>query len=598
MVTKTDKMIKKVFFFCTCFIFALKLTGQDVSLFKQWIGNYDFTFVGNTMNREENNPANYLITNTSSSAELNLSPTDSIVAAYLYWAGSGDGDFNILLNSEAITPDRTFSQVNVFPDLRLTYFSAYKDVTTYLQTTKNGTYTLSEFDISPFELDHFQRKTNFAGWAILVVYENPSLPLNQINIYDGLQGVPSSLSINLDNLNILDVSGATAGFIAWEGDLNLATESFLINGQLVGNALNPVNNVFNGTNSVTGSSQLYNMDLDIYNIENYIAVGQTNMTVELTSFQDFIMINTVVTKVNSRLPDASIILNNYTTECDANSIQLTYTIYNLNSNDILPAGTTVDFLIEQNVIASTVTQQDILVGEHETGNITINIPLETPDFFQLTAVVDAANVVTELLENNNSFNINVQQLFSPSFNQLNDLISCNLGFTRAIFDFSEYETLVTSNPDVTVSFFKSLTDLESDSNEIFNTFNFEATSTPMDVFVRLTNNLGCFSITSFKLLTSNCPPVIYNAVTPNADTKNDSFFIDGLQDIFINFRLEIYNRWGKLLWVGTNSEPQWNGYVKQGIGSKKAPEGTYFYVLYLNEVEYPKPLTGYLYLTY
>ena len=102
MVTKTDKMIKKVFFFCTCFIFALKLTGQDVSLFKQWIGNYDFTFVGNTMNREENNPANYLITNTSSSAELNLSPTDSIVAAYLYWAGSGDGDFNILLNYNEI----------------------------------------------------------------------------------------------------------------------------------------------------------------------------------------------------------------------------------------------------------------------------------------------------------------------------------------------------------------------------------------------------------------------------------------------------------------------------------------------------------------
>ena len=54
-------------------------------------------------------------------------------------------------------------------------------------------------DISAFELDHFQRKTNFAGWAILIVYENSSLPLNQINVYDGLQGVPDNLSIDLSH---------------------------------------------------------------------------------------------------------------------------------------------------------------------------------------------------------------------------------------------------------------------------------------------------------------------------------------------------------------------------------------------------------------
>lgn len=591
-------MLKKVFFVIINFTFTLNINGQDVSLFKQWNGRYDFTFIGNTMNQEENNLTNDLITNTSSSAELNLTPTDSIVAAYLYWAGSGDGDFDILLNNQAITPDRTFNHSNTSLGLALTYFSAYKDVTSYLQITKNATYTLSELDISPFELDHFQRKTNFAGWAILVVYENPNLPINQINIYDGLQGVPSSLSINLDNLDILDVNGATAGFIAWEGDVNLATESFLINSQLVGNALNPVNNVFNGTNSITGSNQLYNMDLDIYNIENYIAVGQTNMTVELTSSQDFIMINTVVTKVNSRLPDASIILNNYTTTCDANSIQVTYTIYNLNSNDTLPAGTPIGFFVAENFIGSTLTQNDILVGEHETGSITLDIPIETPEFFQLTSIVDYTNLVTEFLENNNNFEIQVQQWLLPEFNPLYDLTSCNLGFKRAVFDFSEYEALVTSNPDIEVSFFKSQTDLETNSNEIFNTFNFEATSTPMNVFVRLTNNFGCSSVTSFKLLTTNCPPVIYNAVTSNSDTKNDTFFIDGLRDIFTNFRLEIYNRWGKLLWVGTNSKPNWDGYVKEGVGSKKAPEGTYFYVLYLNELDYPKPITGYLYLTY
>ena len=31
-----------------------------------------------------------------------------------------------------------------------------------------------------------QNKTNFGGWAIIVVYNNNALPLNQLNIYDGL----------------------------------------------------------------------------------------------------------------------------------------------------------------------------------------------------------------------------------------------------------------------------------------------------------------------------------------------------------------------------------------------------------------------------
>lgn len=590
-------MVRKIFFSFLFLVFFTLVSAQDVSLFTQWNGRYDFTFVGNTMNQAENNPSNFLLTNTSSSADLNLNADDNIVAAYLYWAGSGDGDFEVVLNSETITPDRTFSHVRFFPGLTLSYFSAFKDVTSFLQTNGNGTYTLSQLDISAFELDHYQRKTNFAGWAILIVYENPNLPLNQINIYDGLQGVPDSLVINLNNLNILDNNGATAGFIAWEGDVGLPTESFLINGQLLSNAINPVNNVFNGTNSVTGSTQLYNMDLDIYDIENYISIGQTDVTVELTSFQDFIMINTVITKVNSQLPDATIVLDNYATSCNAGTIDVEYTVYNLNSTEILPAGTEIGFFIDSVLIGSTTTQNDIPIGGNESGSTTLTLPLNTPEYFQLVATVDYTNNVTELLENNNNNEIDIRQWLSPVFNNLEDLTSCNIGFTRALFDFSEYETIVTSDDTIDVAFFESFDDAENNINEIFNTFNYEAEATPMQIFVRLTNDLGCFSITSFQLLSENCPPTVYNAVSANNDGMNDDFFIDGLRDIFVNFRLEIYNRWGKLLWVGNNSRPNWSGYVEEGVGGTQAPEGTYFYILYLNDPDYSDAITGYLYLT-
>ena len=65
---------------------------------------------------------------------------------------------------------------------------------------------------------------------------------------------------------------------------------------------------------------------------------------------------------------------------------------------------------------------------------------------------------------------------------------------------------------------------------------------------------GCFQFTSFLLQTENCPPTVYNAVSPNSDGSNDAFFIDGLRDIFVNFELLIYNRWVNILWTGNNNK--------------------------------------------
>ena len=64
----------------------------------------------------------------------------------------------------------------------------------------------------------------------------------------------------------------------------------------------------------------------------------------------------------------------------------------------------------------------------------------------------------------------------------------------------------------------------------------------------------------------------------------------------MNFELLIYNRWGKHLWTGNNNKPDWDGYVQEGVSCTIAPDGTYYYILYLNDPNYPEPLTGYLYI--
>lgn len=593
-------MLKKIAFafFLIFFHSPTNIFGQDISLFTQHNGRYDFTFVGNTMNSYENNLSAGFVTGTSSSADLNLNPGDNLLKAYLYWAGSGDGDFEVDLNGIPITPDRTFSHNRTVgdPATLFTYFSAFKDITEFVNTNGFGTYTLSNLDISAFESLHFSRKTNFAGWAILLVYENSSLPLNQINIYDGLQGVPDALEINLTNLYVLNDTGAKAGFIAWEGDLQLATETFTVNGAILSNASNPANNVFNGTSSVTGASDLYNMDLDIYDIENNINIGDTSASITLSSWQDFIMINTVVTKLNSQLPDATIVIDSYNTECNSDQINVAYTVHNVNSTEILPANTKIGFYVGNVLIGTSTTQNDIPIGGNEIGNTTLTLPINIAENFVLTAFVDHLQNIIELVETNNKYEINISLKLSPKYNALENFLSCNLGLRRGLFNFSSYEELVKIEPQHIVSFHESYNEAVSDINPIYNTTNYEAIITPKEIFIRIENEF-CFAVTSFNLATRNCPPEVFNAVSANNDGYNDGFFIEGLRDIFVNFKLEVYNRWGVHIWTGNNSIPDWDGTVSKSIGSKDAPEGTYFYILYLNDPDYDKPLTGYLYLT-
>ncbi|WP_445717805.1 T9SS type B sorting domain-containing protein [Flavobacterium sp.] len=604
-------MLKKLYcLIIICqFLIPSCIKAQDISLYTQINGRYDFTFIGNTMGPDENEFQYPTFLYTESSATLNLASNDRIERAYLYWAGSGVGDTNVKLNGIDMSPDILSTVVGTSSNL--TYFSAFKDITSFVQLTGNGLYTLSDFDLNDLVTTYYDNATQFASWAILVVYENPNLTLNQLNIYQGLEalspnrplGIIDNMTIQLDNLYLISNTGAKIGFIAWEGDRLIQFEeklSFSANGttNVLSNSLNPSFNAFNGTNTETGATNLYNMDLDVYSIENYIVPGTTSASVSLQSGQDYVMLNTIVTKLNSQLPDATIVLENPISICNSKEVTVDYTVSNLNSTEVLQANTPISFYIENQVIATTYTQNIIPIGSYENGTITLTIPNSIPSNFTLIANVDdtgnGTGIRPELIETNNSFQIEIELTVSPTFNSLNPLTSCNLGLTKGLFNFSSYFEMVKTNPTHLISFHETYNDAVHNINPILNSSNYNAVTTPKEIFVRIDN--GCFSVTSFQLLTENCPPVVYNAVSPNGDGSNDTFFIDGLRDIFMNFELLIYNRWGKLLWTGNNNKADWNGYVEEGIGSSLAPSGTYYYILYLNDTNYSEPLTGYLYI--
>lgn len=592
---KTKKKIIAILIFL-----SLSINAQEVTLFNQFNGKYDYTFIGNSMNSAENNVSPFYVTSTTSSANLTLNSGDTVMKAYLYWAGSGDGDFNIDLNGTSLTAERTFSYSRLFNQTNFTYFSAFKDITSIVTATGNGNYTLSNLDISAFESLHFTRKTNFAGWAILIVYQNNLLPQNQLNIYDGLQGVPESLEINLNNLYVIDNSGATAGFIAWEGDSQLPTESFFVNSIALSNSLNPINNVFNSTNSITNSSTLFNMDLDIYDIEDFIQIGDTQASISLTSSQDFIMINTVVTKLNSQLPDATISLNNVNQACDSRTLDLDFTIYNQNSTAPLPALTPISFYANGIVITTITTPNIIAINDSWSGSISLTIPSTIDANFTLKINVDDnglnQSTVIELNENNNSVSNSISLWLSPNDVMLEPLSSCNQGNTKGSFNLNPYLDIISAaNPTTNVAFYETLLELQNEQNPIQNLTYYTSETTPKNIYYKIKNE-NCQLINSFLLVTENCPPTVYNYVTGNNDGDNDVFFIEGLRDIFLNFEIEIYNRWGKLVWTGNNSTPNWDGFSNQNVivSQEKCPSGVYFYIIKLNDNNYPKPLVGWV----
>jgi len=81
--------------------------------------------------------------------------------------------------------------------------------------------------------------------------------------------------------------------------------------------------------------------------------------------------------------------------------------------------------------------------------------------------------------------------------------------------------------------------------------------------------------------------IILSGITPNGDGVNDEWIIPNIER-FPNCMVEVYNRWGELLFQSPGYTERWKGVFK----GKPLPVGTYYYVITLNDPLYPDPYTG------
>ncbi len=329
-----------------------------------------------------------LATANSSTANLILpGGTNTIKFARLYWGGrinksvvtaSADTLRKIKIRkgtsaayTSALAPATNVDQFSI--NNSETVYQSYVDVTAFLQASGAGTYTIADLPATAGSVGSGGR---YAGWCIVVAYENTSMDYTSVRIYDGYSqvynsGATTSQTVVLTGLNVpnnpLIASDASMSTMVWEGDGNLGASAanpagdFLkVNSIAVSNAVNPVSNYWNGSISkngayVTGTKNpdYYNqmgIDIDEVNVGTgyNIQPNDTSVTVLFGTEADQYFPSVFTFSI--KMKDPVITLDKFVTDAnndsyvDANEI-LTYTLSGTNmGNGVAYNATVVDSL--------------------------------------------------------------------------------------------------------------------------------------------------------------------------------------------------------------------------------------------------------------
>ena len=94
-------------------------------------------------------------------------------------------------------------------------------------------------------------------------------------------------------------------------------------------------------------------------------------------------------------------------------------------------------------------------------------------------------------------------------------------------------------------------------------------------YVMVTDFNGCEGVSNIAVVSTQPRTNLFipNTFTPNGDEHNELFFILG--DNIKTFNIQIFNRWGELMFISESIDKGWDG----TFDNKKVQEGTYYYNL-------------------
>ena len=560
MPKQRQSSFKNVIYLTFLMMYSISFSQVDITLYQQFNGKYDFLSIGGSMNTGDNGfiGSEDFVTTDNSSAFLNIPADASVLKAYLYWAESyGNNNETITLNNTSFTADQVFYEdLSSLPPAFFVY-GYRKDVTNYVINNPTGLYEVDNIDLSAFFEPFTPGATSpigvfdtaIVGWSILVIYEQNSLDYSQINLYDGFiskGGVqnPTNLSLSLQNLEVIDNLDSKMELFSYLGTPNATiptTNLYFNNIEVNAPPLNPSGSIINSTNTYTNDDEFWNMDLDVYDMSNFINIGDTDLDIflNLTNGTNDALLQRVVTKVRSELPNTSAYFNNITGQNDCNNRDLTinWALSNENSTGDLNEDVPVSFYYKLNngneILLNTVfINQNIPIGQILNFTETLTIPdaagLEFELIIRSNDPGDGTFLIDETSNQDNTDILEITLFESPEPLQVIDIVQCaNLSDSFFNLETAIDETL---NSQDTVSFFSSQSDAENDINPILNSLNYNPQNLVETIYVRRFDG-NCYAISQFQ---------IESLVPPQINTPLDFTLCDfsDTQDGFAEFNLD------------------------------------------------------------
>ncbi len=208
----------------------------------------------------------------------------------------------------------------------------------------------------------------FAGWALVVVYRDQSLPVRNLSVFDGLATIqqgdpPLAVGVSGFKTPLGGPVRTSVGLVAYEGDRGSSGDRLALNGQLLADAANPATNLFNSSVSFEGTDTLaqrlppyvngLGFDSDRIVADGVLGNGATSATLAASTTLDqyLIQVATFTTALSTPLlaVDKSVVdLNGGEVE-PGDVLRYTVTTRNVGDDaatgvqvqDAVPAGTTL-----------------------------------------------------------------------------------------------------------------------------------------------------------------------------------------------------------------------------------------------------------------
>ena len=198
----------------------------------------------------------------SSSAEWRLPNGASVLWAGLYWSARQDNPDRtvrfatpvsagyLTKTGALVPPDRSDNDV----------YQNFIEVTAEVRAGGSGLYSVAEVDARTGK----DGVGFYAGWALVIVVQDPNEPPRNLTVFDGLAHVDGNNPSDTDeSIVTIPVSGfltplsgpvsTRIGVVGYEGDLGATGDSVTLDGVLLEDAVTPADNFFNGTISRLGT---------------------------------------------------------------------------------------------------------------------------------------------------------------------------------------------------------------------------------------------------------------------------------------------------------------------------------------------------------